>query len=1138
MCKVSIYFLFPVCLFAVLLLSCDFERTNLIDPGADGYVGDSSAYDNSTPIYNYLGSYDSLFTDVDSVIISGTVFDANQAVVKINGLKAEMAYPHWSGWVKLAVGANIIVVQISDKSIHANTVVDSLVIFLIAVPSKPVNVVLEQQGRYIKVNWTDKSSNEKGFEIKRSTDNVTFSALGEVGPGTGIFIDSADLLQSTPYYYVVEAFNDAGKSGNSSSNVIVYSGVVSSDTTGPEIIFIYPEEDTVNTSPYPVALQVEDSNGVASVYVNDSLATKIGDYWRVDVPLTGTSEKLRVVAVDNTLLHNRTEKEKLIKYVPSAKDTKGPVLTYRPPTLKTDTVSVNTYKVTLDVFDGSGVKFVKVNATYLGYAENTYSGVISLTEGTNTLMVISEDSLGNTTEDSLMIVYDTDKIDETAPDVQITSHQNNTIVATRIITLSGTVSDNSGVATVSLNDSSIIFSEPDWSTEVTLIHGWNPIVVSATDKSDNNLAGMDSIKIAYNIPPHFRSVRDTIVKTGEEYRIKIIADDPDGDVLSFTWGQNIKLATPEFTPKGDTVSISKYIPLQAGVDSFFIISTDFFSADTVRWVVRVNNPVADTDSSSPELSFSVDTVEVILGSSYLDTAVSCYDSKDGNRPVVRSGLVNTDSVGMYVINYDCSDEAGNAAGTATLFVHVILAPDTLRPVVTLEGKDTLEVMWGENFTDPGANCVDERDGDLEVTVSGTVSTFSLGTKKLFYDCIDKAGNRAIKIQRVVIVRDTVKPVITLVSPNDTVFLIQGENYADPGVSCTDNKDGSLSSRPNFWPDSKTALGVYEIIYSCTDVIGNVAVPKTRIVKVQVAPDTTKPIITLDGNDTLVFILRQVYSDPGYHCTDDRDGDISITPTGLVNTDSVSQYEILYTCSDQAGNTAVPKTRIVNVIDNTGMFTDVRDSKSYKTVLIGTQTWMAENLAYLPQVDSVHHGSEDIATGKYYYVQEYTPTGATEPEEVANAKAMSTYQTYGVLYNWNAAMDGAASSSASPSGVQGACPDGWHLPSHQEFLALERYLGMDSSSAEYIGWRGTTEGEKLKVAAFYGTDVYGFAALPATGRRYLGSFFPLDGSCTYYWSSTQYDSGKAKVRLLDIDQGGILYSYPEKTYGYSVRCVKN
>ena len=153
----------------------------------------------------------------------------------------------------------------------------------------------------------------------------------------------------------------------------------------------------------------------------------------------------------------------------------------------------------------------------------------------------------------------------------------------------------------------------------------------------------------------------------------------------------------------------------------------------------------------------------------------------------------------------------------------------------------------------------------------------------------------------------------------------------------------------------------------------------------------------------------------------------------------------------------------------GMFTDIRDNNIYEWVKIGNQIWMAENLAYLPSVSKFEylHYINDLGES-HYYVYDYYDT------IVSSAKATSNYETYGVLYNWDAAMDGAFSSSSNPSGVQGACPDDWHLPSDAEWTELTDYIASD-------GYSGT-EGIALKSTFGWnenrnGLDNYGISFFP-------------------------------------------------------------
>ncbi|OQB02256.1 MAG: Type II secretion system protein G precursor [Parcubacteria group bacterium ADurb.Bin216] len=212
-------------------------------------------------------------------------------------------------------------------------------------------------------------------------------------------------------------------------------------------------------------------------------------------------------------------------------------------------------------------------------------------------------------------------------------------------------------------------------------------------------------------------------------------------------------------------------------------------------------------------------------------------------------------------------------------------------------------------------------------------------------------------------------------------------------------------------------------------------------------------------------------------------------------------------------------------------TDSRDSNIYSTVQIGTQCWMKKNLAYLPSVVGPGTGFE---TTPYYYVYGYDGT------DVSAAKATPNYTTYGVLYNWAAAMNG-----QTGEGVQGICPSGWHLPTDAEYKTLEMYLGMTQAQADATGWRGTDEGGKLKEAGTThwitpntgATNSSGFTALPAGSRSTDGSFNSI-GSNTHFWSSSASSSSNAWRRLLYTSNSTVSRYYENKAYGFSVRCLRD
>jgi uncharacterized protein (TIGR02145 family) len=201
----------------------------------------------------------------------------------------------------------------------------------------------------------------------------------------------------------------------------------------------------------------------------------------------------------------------------------------------------------------------------------------------------------------------------------------------------------------------------------------------------------------------------------------------------------------------------------------------------------------------------------------------------------------------------------------------------------------------------------------------------------------------------------------------------------------------------------------------------------------------------------------------------------------------------------------------------------KDNKSYKVVKIGDQLWMAENLAWLPSV-SPSSASSEIAP--YYFVSDYMGTSIIE------AKSTSNFATYGVLYNWEAAKT--------------ACPAGWHLPTDEEWKQLEMALGMTKAEADTEGSsRGTNQGIQLKNTSGWahnayngnGTNTSGFSALPG-GYRYLDGNFASLGVSGYWWSATEYSATYAWYRNLYYTIATVGRSSTNKTYGYSVRCVRD
>jgi|GEM_PF-1203269 len=202
-----------------------------------------------------------------------------------------------------------------------------------------------------------------------------------------------------------------------------------------------------------------------------------------------------------------------------------------------------------------------------------------------------------------------------------------------------------------------------------------------------------------------------------------------------------------------------------------------------------------------------------------------------------------------------------------------------------------------------------------------------------------------------------------------------------------------------------------------------------------------------------------------------------------------------------------------------------EGRRYKYVTIGTQTWMAENLAWLPLVHADSMGSE---TQPRYYVMNNCGT------DLSAAKALDNYQIYGVLYNLPAALK--------------ACPPGWHLPGEMEWQKLEVFLGMDSIEVNSPLWRGVNEGigDKLKSNSFpNGNNSSGFNALSGGLRetdQAVGTFYAGLGSRVAFWSSTTSEDVNGKIMGAHMRElgssSGIWSMFYKGSFGYSVRCIKD
>jgi hypothetical protein len=161
----------------------------------------------------------------------------------------------------------------------------------------------------------------------------------------------------------------------------------------------------------------------------------------------------------------------------------------------------------------------------------------------------------------------------------------------------------------------------------------------------------------------------------------------------------------------------------------------------------------------------------------------------------------------------------------------IMATDSIPPVITLIGADTVYHCLDSIYIDPGATASDNSDPNVtaNIMVTGNVNTAALGTYLITYNVMDSSGNPATPVHRVVIVIDCESPVISLIG-GDTITICKDSAFTDPGATVTDNHDTNLMFNVSGTVDIHT-IGIYFLTYNATDAAGNAANPVQRAVRV-------------------------------------------------------------------------------------------------------------------------------------------------------------------------------------------------------------------------------------------------------------------------------------------------------------------
>ncbi len=249
----------------------------------------------------------------------------------------------------------------------------------------------------------------------------------------------------------------------------------------------------------------------------------------------------------------------------------------------------------------------------------------------------------------------------------------------------------------------------------------------------------------------------TVYSEGYSVWIDYNHDGDFADAGEQVWSKAASKTTPvsgTFTvPTGATTGNTrmrvsmKYNGIPTACETFSYGEVEDYTVNLVAGVADTTAPVITLTGAA--------TINLNVGDTYTEQGATATDNVDGNITssiVIGGDTVNTAVAGTYVVTYNVSDAAGNAATQVTRTVNVTAVADTTAPVITLTGAATINLNVGDTYTEQGATATDNVDGNItsSIVIGGdTVNTAVAGTYVVTYNVSDAAGNAATQVTRTV-----------------------------------------------------------------------------------------------------------------------------------------------------------------------------------------------------------------------------------------------------------------------------------------------------------------------------------------------------------------------------------------------------
>ena len=750
---------------------------------------------------------------------------------------------------------------------------------------------------------------------------------------------------------------------------------------------VTPDTSGVDSSTvgiYTVTFDVTDSNGNDAVQVTRTV--NVEDTGSPVITLTGEADV--TIEVGSTYVDDGATASDI-----GDGDLTSEIVTVNP--VDDDTVDV--YTVTYNVSDSSGnaaaevTRTVRVVDTTIPVITLTGDAEVTIEVGTTyeddgataddnydgdiTGAIVTDNPVDDSVVGQYTVTYDvTDANDNDA--VQVTRTVNVVDTTVPVITLDGddpqvievySAYVEAGASATDNYDVTVTVT-PDASSVDTSTVGEYTVYYNATDANGN-----DAAEVTRTV-----SVVDTTIPV-----ITLLGGQPDGRQLIGVFYDYVEL--------GASVTDNYDSGLVAVIDAS-AVNTDVVGEYPVTYnvtdsngndAVEVIRTVEIVDDGLPVITLNGDAeVTIEVGTGYADAGAVANDVADGDltTEILTVDSVDADTVGIYTVTYDVTDEDSNEAIQATRTVNVV---DTTAPVIALLGDDPQEVEVNTAYVEAGASVSDNYDVGLVSAVDASdVDTSTVGEYTVYYDVTDANGNDAVTVERTVNVVDTTAPVITLVG-DDPQEVEVNTAYVESGASVSDNYDSGLVADIDASDVDTSVVGDYTVYYDVTDANGNDAVTVERTVSVV---DTTAPVITLLGDDPQLVYVFQPYVESGASVSDNYDsGLVADIDDSEVDTDVVGDYTVYYDVADANGNDAVTVERTVSVVDTTApvitLFGDDPQLIEVNTLYVELGASVSDNYDSGLVVDIDSSDVDMSEVGEYFVYYDATDASGNDADQV-------------------------------------------------------------------------------------------------------------------------------------------------------------